>query len=92
MNIPVITMTRVYRSWRTVLLSDPSLWRRIDFSTSMSKQANGSIGRSGKQLLDVYQLIKSENDVEPLLSITFNNICRLGWLNVSHPARTPSTC
>ena len=87
MNTLLITMTHVCRSWRSVLLSEPSLWKRIDFSTSRSKQAKGFIGRSGEQLLDIYQLIEREDDVEPFLPITLSNIHRLRWLEVtsSHP-------
>ena len=83
MNIPLITMTHVCRSWRTVLLSTPSLWTQIDFSTFKSKQAKGFIGRSGKQLLDIYQLIESEDDEQPFLSTTLRNIYRLGQLEIT---------
>ena len=82
MNIPLITMTHVCRSWRTVLLSTPNLWTRIDFSTSKSKQARGFIGRSGKQLLDIYQLIENEDDQEPFLSTILQNIYRIRRLGM----------
>ena len=83
MNIPLITMTHVCRSWRTVLLSTPTLWTQIDFSTFKSKQAKGFMSRSGKQLLDIYQLIESEDDEEPFPSITLRNIYRLRQLEIT---------
>ena len=83
MNKPLITMTHVCRSWRNTLLSTPSLWTQIDFSTSNSKQAKGFLGRSGKQLLDVYQFFESEDDVEPFLSTTLRNMYRLRRLDIA---------
>ena len=82
MNRPLITMTHVCRSWRNTLIATPSLWTQIDFSTSEFQQAEGFLGRSRKQLLDVYQFFESEDDVEPFLSATLGNISRLRWLKI----------
>ena len=76
-------MTHVCRSWRNALLSTPSLWTQIDFSTSRSKQAKGFLGRSGKQLLDIHQFFESEDDVEPFLSTTLRNMYRLRRLDIA---------
>jgi len=75
-------MTHVCRSWRNTLLSTPSLWTQIDFSTSMSKQAKGFLGRSGNQLLDIHQFLEDEDHVEPFLSTTLRNIHRVRWLDI----------
>ena len=83
MNKPLITMTHVCRSWRNVLLSTPSLWAQLDFSTRESKQAIGFLGRSGKQLLDIHQFFEYEDHVEPFLSTTLRNIHRLQWLEIT---------
>ena len=78
-------MTHVCQSWRDLLLSTPSLWTRIDFSTSESKQAEGFLGRSGGQLLDIliHQFFESEEHVEPFLSTTLHNIYRLRRLEIT---------
>ena len=83
MNKPLITMTHVCRSWRNVLLSTPTLWTRIDFSTSESKQAEGFLGRSRRQLLDIHQFFESEEHVEPFLSATLRNTYRLQRLEIT---------
>ena len=75
-------MTHVCRSWRDVLLSTPSLWTQIDFSTPKSKQAMGFLRRSGKQPLDIYQVLDSRGDVEPFLSTALHNIHRLQRLEI----------
>ena len=83
MNIPLITMTHVCRSWRNVLLSTPSLWTRLDFSVSTkSQQAEGFVPRSGNQLLDVHHFLEHQDDVEPFLSTTLHNISRLQQLEI----------
>jgi hypothetical protein len=82
MNKPLITMTHTCRSWRNLLLSTPSLWARIDFCTSNSKQAMGFLRRSGNHLLNVYQHLGNEDHVEPFLSATLCNIHRLRRLYV----------
>ena len=77
-------MTHVCRSWRNSLLSTPSLWTQLDFSTPNSEQAVCFLGRSGGSTpLDTYQLLESENDVEPFLSITLSNIHRLQRLEIA---------
>ena len=83
MNEPLITMTHVCRSWRNALLSTPSLWTQIDFSTYESKQAEGFLNRSGEQLLDIYQAFISEEDTEPFLSTTLPNTHRLQRLEIA---------
>jgi len=83
MNKPLITMTHVCQSWRNILLSTPSLWTQIDFSTYKSKQAKGFLGRSGNQPLDIHQFFESEDDMEPFLSTTLRNIHRLRGLNIN---------
>ena len=82
MNGPLITMTHVCRSWRNVLLSTPSLWTQLDFSTPKSKEAVRFLGRSGNQLLNIFQLLESEDNVEPFLSTTLRNIYRLRRLEI----------
>ena len=82
MNKPLITMTHVCRSWRNVLLSTPSLWTQLDFSTSESNQAIGFLDRSSKQPLDIYQLFEIEDHVEPFLSTTLRNLHRLQRLEI----------
>jgi len=79
----LITMTHVCRSWRNVLLSTPNLWTHLDFSNSKSKQAEEFLGRSGEQLLDVYQTIKNDGDAEPFLSIALRNTYRLRRLEMT---------
>ena len=81
-NKPLITMTHVCRSWRDVLLSAPALWTQLNFSTSKSKQAEGFLGRSGNQLLDVYQSLENDEHVDPFLSVTLANTYRLRWLEL----------
>ena len=76
-------MTHVCRSWRNVLLSTPSLWAQLDFSTPESKQAMGFLGRSGKRLLDIHQIFEDEDHVEPFLSTTLRNIHRLQRLEIT---------
>ena len=83
MNKPLITMTHVCRSWRNALLSTPSLWTQIDFSTFESKQAEGFVARSENQLLDVYQSVDEADHIEPFLPITLHNTYRLRWLKVA---------
>ena len=83
MNPPLITMTHVCRSWRTVLLSTPGLWTQIDFSVSESKQAKCFMGRCEGEFLDVYQAITSADDEEPFLSTTLHNMHRLRRLEIS---------
>ena len=82
MNKPLITMTHVCRSWRNLLLSTPSLWTQIDFSTSKSKQAEGFLGRSGGQFLDIFHFFGSEDTTEPFLSTTLRNLYRLRRLEI----------
>ena len=82
MNIPLVVMTHVCQSWRNVLLSTPSLWTHIDFSTSQSKQAECFLARSGNQLLDVYQYVRAADGIEPFLSTTLRNTHRLRRLEV----------
>ena len=81
-NTPLITMTHVCRSWRTVLLSTPALWTQINFSISKSKQAAAFIDRSGEQLIDVYQFIESEDSAKPFLTTTLHNIHRLRRMEI----------
>ena len=76
-------MTHVCRSWRNVLISTPSLWAQLDFSTPESKQAMGFLGRSGKRLLDIHQIFEDEDHVEPFLSTTLRNIHRLQRLEIT---------
>ena len=97
MNEPLITMTHVCRSWRNVLLSIPNLWTQIDLSTpnvwtrldlsaSKSKQVETFLARSGKQLLDIYQLFETPDQMEFFLPVTLRNTHRLRWLEtVSFP-------
>ena len=82
MNKPLITMTHVCRSWRGLLLSTPSLWTRIDFSTTESQQAQGFLSRSKGGLLKIYQFFESEEHVEPFLSTTLRNTHRLQRLDI----------
>jgi len=82
MNKPSITMTHVCQSWRNVLLSTPSLWTQIDLSARKAKQAKGFLGRSGNQLLDIYQSFNARRGMEPFLSTTLPNIHRLRWLKI----------
>jgi len=82
MNKPLITMTHVCRSWRSVLLSIPTLWTQIDFSTFESKQAEGFLARSGNQLLDVYQYVEAAHHVEPFILAILCNTHRLRWLGI----------
>ena len=86
-NTPLITMTHVCRSWRTVLLSTPALWTQINFSISKSKQATAFLGRSVEQPIDVYQFIENEGSAEPFLPTTLRNIHRLRRLEIisTHP-------
>ncbi|KAF9789241.1 hypothetical protein BJ322DRAFT_528213 [Thelephora terrestris] len=87
-NIPLIAMTHVCRSWRSTLLSTPSLWTKIDFSVSTNpQQALEFLHRSSNQLLDVFQNLESLYHLEPFLSITLRNIHRLRSLEIysSHP-------
>jgi hypothetical protein len=82
MNEPLITMTHVCRSWRNVLLSTPSLWTQLDFSTPDSKQAKGFLRRSGNHPLDIYQYLRAEDHAEPFLSTTLHNVYRLRRLKI----------
>ena len=82
MNESLIAMTHVCQSWRNTLISTPSLWKRIDFSTCYSKQGMGFLRRSGEQLLDIYLIFEIENDTEPLLSTTLHNLYRLRRLEI----------
>ena len=83
MHRSLIVMTHVCQSWRNTLISTPSLWKRINFSTYKSKQAMGFLHRSGDHLLDIYQLFKSDNDAEPFLSATLHNLYRLRRLEIT---------
>jgi len=77
-------MTHVCRSWRNVLLSTPSFWTQIDFSRSTNpQQAEEFLRRSGNLLLDIYQSLKEEDDVEPFLSTTLHNLSRLQRLDIA---------
>ena len=87
MNKPLITMTHVCRSWRNLLLSTPSLWTQIDFSTSKSKQAEGFLGRSAGQFLDIFHFFESEDTTEPFLSTTLRNLHRLRRLDIGSSIR-----
>ena len=87
MNKPLITMTHVCRSWRNLLLSTPSLWTQIDFSTRKSKQAEGFLGRSGGQFLEIHQFFESEDGTEPFLSTTLANTHRLRQLMIGSSIR-----
>jgi len=80
---PLIAMTHVCRSWRDALLSTPSLWTQLDCSNSKSKQTKEFLSRSREQLLDVYQTLKEDGDVETFLSIAFRNIHRFRRLDMS---------
>jgi hypothetical protein len=82
MNKPLITMTHVCRSWRNVLLSTPSLWTQLDFSTSNSKQAKGFLRRSGNHPLVIYQYLRAEDHAEPFLSTTLHNVYRIRRLRI----------
>jgi len=83
MNKPLIMMTHVCRSWRNLLLSTPSLWTQIDFSTYKSKQAEGFLGRSRKQFLDIHHFFGSRGDTtEPFLSTTLQNLYRVRRLDI----------
>lgn len=86
-NTPLITMTHVCRSWRTVLLSTPALWTQINFSVCKSQQATAFIDRSGEQLIDVYQFIENADSAKPFLPVTLLNIHRLRRLEIisTHP-------
>ena len=82
-NKPLIAMTHVCRSWRTALLSTPSLWTQIDFSTPGSKQAEGFLGRSGLQLIDVYRIFDgADNNMKHFLSAVLGNVHRLRRLQI----------
>ena len=83
MNKPLITMTHVCRSWRSTLISTPSLWTHIDFSTFESKQAMGFLSRSWDQLLEVYQHLENDEDMEPFRSTTLCNLYRLQRLEIT---------
>ena len=83
MNKPLITMTHVCRSWRNVLLSTPSLWTQLDFTTPDSKQAIGFLRRSGDLLLAVSEYLQDDYNVEPFLSTTLRNIHRLQRLDLT---------
>src|SRR6266545_1037536 len=65
---PLITMTHVCRSWRTVLLSTPSLWSQIDFSMSTEFQQKSFLLRSGNQPLHIHHYLYDEDDIQPFLS------------------------
>ena len=82
MNQPLLTMTHVCRSWRNLLLSTPSLWTHIDFSTSRAKQAECFLGRSAKQFLDIHHFFGREDTTEPFLSTTLGNLYRLRRLDI----------
>lgn len=82
MNKPLVSMTHVCRSWRDTLLSTPSLWTNVDFSSSKYKQAEAFLGRSGEQLLDICQFFSSEEHAEHFLSTTLQNIYRLRRLDI----------
>jgi len=83
MNIPLVTMTHVCRSWRNVLLSTPSLWTQIDFSQSpRSLQARGFISRSGEEPLHIRQHYEQDGHAEPFLSITLHSMPRVRRLDI----------
>ena len=82
MNKPLITMTHVCRSWRNLLLSTPSLWTQIDFSTPGSQQAECFLGRSGKQFLNIHHFLGSEDTTEPFLSTTLQILYRVRQLEI----------
>ena len=66
-----------------MLLSALSLWTQIDFSVlEKSQQAEVFIRRSGNQLLDIYQDLTFQDDIEPFLSITLHNEFRLQGLSI----------
>lgn len=75
-------MTHVCQLWRIFLLSTPSLWTQLDFSTPNSKQAVGLLGRSENQPFDIYQAFGSNDEVEPFLSTALHNIYRLRQLEI----------
>lgn len=76
-------MTHICRLWGIVLLSTPSLWTQIDFSTLNSEQAKCFLRRSGDFLpLDIFQFFESEEDAEPFLSTALYNIHRLRRLEI----------
>jgi len=74
-------MTHVCRSWRNVLVSTPSLWVHIDFTTT-SKQAKSFLRRSRDQPLDIYTFLVNKDRVEPFLSTTLRNIHRVRRLGI----------
>ena len=82
MNAPLVTMTHVCRSWRNVLLSTTSFWKKVNFSVSKSQQAEGFLRRSGNQLLDIFHYLEDQDRVEPFLSTTLHNVSRLRRLKI----------
>ena len=85
MNRPLVAITwHVCRSWRTILLSTPTLWTQLDFTVFPKSQlAKEFHRRSDNYLLDIYQFLENPGHEEPFLSTMLCDLSRLRRLDIS---------